>query len=202
MEAGMYSWQTLTWDRSKQSRLIVQVPVGSKVSGRLVPNYWTFDKKVIVDGIEYDQYIHNIDITADGQIQAKDFNAFQGYNTITRNNYNDDITVTPPTSMEIDGKNIKIRQGVEYYFINHTPDIRFNEVEYTYTNKPEWGLYTSSAGLYLGTMMVQRNIVRSDSTTPSFNTIRTAADTYSDRYNVKNIGTESIKGVKFELFQA
>lgn len=173
--------------------MYLQAPVGSTVISRDLKNYWTFDKKVNVEGVEYDQYVHNVDITADGQIQKKDFNFFANYNNKTNNYYRDDMFVTPPSNLQQAGASFKIRYGVEYHFINHAPDIRFIENEYHYTDKAAWNLHESTGGIRNDTGSSYHVIARTDTTDPSISGMVIMGWTYADVNSTKNIGSEAIK---------
>lgn len=173
--------------------MYLQTPVGSTVIPRDLKNYWTFDKKVNVEGVEYDQYVHNVEITADGEIQKKDFNFFANYNNKTSNYYRDDIFITPPDNLQQAGSNFKIRYGVEYYFVNHAPDIRFLEKEYSYTNKAAWSLHESPDGIRNDSGSAAHIITRTDATDPSRGAMILMGWTYADVNSTKNIGSEAIK---------
>ena len=83
------------FDRNYDNKHIVQIPHGSTFSH----TYYTFDKAVEVAGVQYDQYIHRINLSADNNITSADFNVWN-YSNVDSFFAQQDFSFTPPDNLQ------------------------------------------------------------------------------------------------------
>lgn len=97
---------SVLFDKNKTNQFILQVPTGSILSRS---DLYTYDKKVIIAGVEYDQYVRNITVSDTGEVSNRDFNVWaydaKGETYVQQH----DFSITPPLSLQKTNSVFKIR---------------------------------------------------------------------------------------------
>lgn len=197
---NFYWTETVQWDRNGTNRVVLQIPAGSTLDRTAnFSNYFTFDKKVTVEGVEYDQYIHNITFDANNRVTRQDVNEFQIGRNPTQNYLREDIFITPPAALKQTGATFKIRGGTELTAVNGETISDIQETNYVRVNKDEWNLvYSVNNEMLHSYGGSRRPVARTDNDRVMGGGIGAFGFNYNDRNTMKNVGSGPIKGVKFE----